>query len=86
MILEMFPALKKHMNHYGGNLSEILSILKKIKLELGTMVILVEQNVKAALKVADRPYVMDRGEITLEGKAVELLENPIIQSTYLGYE
>lgn len=50
------------------------------------MVILVEQNVKAALKVADRAYVMDKGEIILEGKANELTADPMIQSTYLGLE
>lgn len=65
---------------------EILSTLAKIKKELGTMVILVEQNVKAALKAADRAYVMDRGEIILDGNANDLLANPLVQSTYLGYE
>jgi branched-chain amino acid transport system ATP-binding protein len=66
--------------------AEILKTLQHIKDEMGTMVLLVEQNVKAALKVANRAYIMDRGEITLEGPAGELLENPVVQSTYLGYE
>ncbi|MEH7225425.1 ABC transporter ATP-binding protein [Bacillus sp. JJ1566] len=64
---------------------EILDIMKKIRDEFGAMVILVEQNVKAALSVADRAYVMDRGKFVLEGKADELIQNPLVQSTYLGY-
>ncbi|MEB3103940.1 ABC transporter ATP-binding protein [Ferviditalea candida] len=63
---------------------EILEALKQIKNELGTMVILVEQNVKAALQVADRAYVLDRGSIVLEGGARELLDHPMVQTAYLG--
>jgi len=65
--------------------AEILKTLQQIKDEMGTMVLLVEQNVRAALKVANRVYIMDRGEITMEGAARDLMENPIVQSTYLGY-
>lgn len=64
---------------------EILDIMKQIRDEFGAMVILVEQNVKAALSVADRAYVMDRGKFVLEGRADELIQNPLVQSTYLGY-
>ncbi|WP_099361614.1 ABC transporter ATP-binding protein [Fredinandcohnia onubensis] len=64
---------------------EILDIMKQIRDEFGAMVILVEQNVKAALSVADRAYVMDRGKFVLEGRANELIQNPLVQSTYLGY-
>ncbi|KAB2330454.1 ABC transporter ATP-binding protein [Cytobacillus depressus] len=64
---------------------EILAIMEEIRANLGAMVILVEQNVKAALSVADRAYVMDRGQFVLEGSADELLRNPQVQSTYLGY-
>lgn len=63
---------------------EILVILQRIRDDLGTMVILVEQNVKAALKVADRVYVMDRGTFVLEGKPSDLLYDPMVQKTYLG--
>jgi branched-chain amino acid transport system ATP-binding protein len=64
--------------------AEIVRILRQIRDELGTTVILVEQNVKAALKIADRAYVMERGEFVLEGRASELLTNPLVQSAYLG--
>jgi len=64
---------------------EILDTLCKIRDDLGTMVLLVEQNVKAALKVGDRAYVMDRGQFVLEGKASDLLHDPLVQSTYLGH-
>lgn len=64
---------------------EIMDIMNKIKKELGTKVVLVEQNIKAALNVADRVYVMDQGKFVLEGNADELLHNPIIQKTYLGH-
>ncbi|MDR9796003.1 ABC transporter ATP-binding protein [Aeribacillus pallidus] len=63
---------------------EIMDIMKKIKNDLGTKVLLVEQNVKAALNVADRAYVMDQGHFILEGKALELLHNPMVQQSYLG--
>lgn len=65
--------------------SDIMQILRKIRDELGMTIILVEQNVKAALRVADRSYVMDRGQFVLEGHSADLIENPLIQSTYLGH-
>ncbi len=47
-------------------------------------VLLVEQNAKAALKLADRGYVLETGKLILEGVAAELLENPEVQRAYLG--
>lgn len=64
--------------------NEILEILVRIKEELGTMVILVEQNVKAALKVADRAYVMDQGKFLMNGTNEEISSNPEVKSAYLG--
>lgn len=63
---------------------DIMNILKKLQTEFGTTIILVEQNVKAALQTADRACVLDRGEIILSGEAVKLLNDPAIQETYLG--
>lgn len=63
---------------------EILDNLMVIKEELGTMVILVEQNVKAALKVADRAYVLDQGRFILNGTRDEISSNPQVMSAYLG--
>jgi len=45
---------------------------------------LVEQNARMALKFADRGYVMETGKIALQGNAIELLESPEVQATYLG--
>lgn len=49
----------------------------------GTMLV-VEQNARAALTVADRGYVIENGRITLSGKAHDLLDNPAVQDAYLG--
>lgn len=64
--------------------NEILEILIRIKEEMGTMVVLVEQNVKAALKVADRVYVMDQGSFIMNGTNEEISSNPNVKSAYLG--
>lgn len=50
----------------------------------GVTIILVEQNARAALKVADRGYVMEVGNIALEDNAQNLLQNPAVQQAYLG--
>ena len=52
--------------------------------ESGTTVLLVEQNAKKALSIADRAYVLETGNIVLEGKAEDLLENDSIKKAYLG--
>jgi len=44
----------------------------------------VEQNARRALQVADRGYVLERGQITLEGTGQRLLDDETIQQTYLG--
>jgi branched-chain amino acid transport system ATP-binding protein len=64
--------------------NEILDTLVIIKEDLGTMVILVEQNVKAALKVSDKAYVLDQGKIILNGTKEEISANPQVMSAYLG--
>ncbi len=52
----------------------------------GVTILLVEQNVRMALKLADRGYVLEVGRIALEGSAQELLHSPDIQAAYLGGE
>lgn len=64
--------------------NEILENLVVIKEKLGTMVILVKQNVKAALKVANRAYVIDQGRIVLHGTNDEISNNREVMSAYLG--
>lgn len=65
---------------------EIFSVIERLRREEGTTVLLVEQNAKAALKMADRGYVLETGKIILEGAAADLLENPEVQRAYLGKE
>jgi branched-chain amino acid transport system ATP-binding protein len=62
---------------------EIFSVIKQLN-QSGTTVLLVEQNAKAALNVADYACVIETGEIVLEGKAEELLDNPKVKEAYLG--
>jgi branched-chain amino acid transport system ATP-binding protein len=50
----------------------------------GTSIVLVEQNARRALALADRAYVMERGRITLSGSGAELLTDPEITAAYLG--
>jgi len=64
--------------------NEILGTLMIIKEDLGTMVILVEQNVKAALKVCDHAYVIDQGRMIINGTRDEISSNPQVISAYLG--
>lgn len=63
---------------------DIMSILNQLRDDFGTTIILVEQNVKAALKVADRACVMERGEIVVEGDAKSLMKDPRVRDAYLG--
>ena len=52
--------------------------------QAGVTVILVEQNARAALKLADRGYVLEVGRLVMEGPASQLLHDPQVQTTYLG--
>ena len=63
--------------------NEIFKIISEVSKD-GTTVLLVEQNAKKALSIADRAYVLETGNIVMEGKASELLDNPRIRAAYLG--
>jgi branched-chain amino acid transport system ATP-binding protein len=63
---------------------EIFGIIQRLNEELGTTILVVEQNAHLALEVADRGYVMEQGRIVLEGAAKELARNPDVQEFYLG--
>ena len=63
--------------------NEIFTIIKEIN-QMGTTVLLVEQNAKMALSIADYAYVIETGRIVLEGEAKSLLENDAIKKAYLG--
>jgi branched-chain amino acid transport system ATP-binding protein len=65
------------------NVQLVYDILQELK-DQGTTLLLVEQNARAALKLADRGYVIETGRIILDGVASELREAPEVQRAYLG--
>jgi branched-chain amino acid transport system ATP-binding protein len=62
---------------------EIFGVIKQLN-EAGTTILLVEQNAKAALNVAKHAFVLETGEIVLEGLASNLLDDPKVKDAYLG--
>ena len=62
---------------------EIFSIVSELKAS-GVSILLVEQNARAALQVADYGYVLETGELVIEGPSAELAANPQVAATYLG--
>jgi len=63
---------------------EMFRVFERINLEYGTTLVIVEQNADLTLRLAQRAYVMETGEITLQGDSKELLVSPAIQQSYLG--
>jgi len=63
--------------------NEIFKLIEDIH-SLGTTVLLIEQNAKKALSIADRAYVLETGNITLSGKASELMDNDLVKKAYLS--
>jgi len=63
--------------------NEIFDIIKSVS-STGTTVLLVEQNAKKALSIADRGYVLETGRIVLDGKAQDLLNDESVKKAYLG--
>ena len=63
--------------------NEIFDIIKEVSAG-GTTVLLVEQNAKKALSIADRAYVLETGKIVLEGDAKELMNDESVKKAYLG--
>jgi branched-chain amino acid transport system ATP-binding protein len=66
-------------------ITRIFQTLRELRKE-GKTILLVEQNARQALQIADRGYVMERGRIVLNGNGGELLNNPEVQRTYLGQQ
>ena len=62
---------------------QVFELVRDIRAE-GTAVLLVEQNARAALRVADTAYVMDSGRIVLEGDAASMAKDPRVSAAYLG--
>jgi branched-chain amino acid transport system ATP-binding protein len=63
---------------------DLFALLARLNRERGMAILLVEQNARLTLEIAHRAYVIESGEIKLEGGAVELRDNPLIQRAYLG--
>lgn len=72
--LGLAPVLKK----------DIFAAVKKIAVEYGTTIVLVEQDVMNSLAISDRAYVMEQGQVVIEGAAQDLLKDPHIKEAYLG--
>jgi branched-chain amino acid transport system ATP-binding protein len=64
-------------------MQDVFAALKEINQE-GTTILLVEQNARMALKFAQRGYVLENGNLALEGKSEDLLNNPDVKRAYLG--
>jgi branched-chain amino acid transport system ATP-binding protein len=62
---------------------EIFNVIEQLN-QNGTTILLVEQNARAALKIADYGYVLETGRMVLEGEASDLLGNPKVKAAYLG--
>jgi len=63
---------------------QIFEIIRNVNKEEGVTILLVEQNASLALKNADQAYVLETGNITLEGKGADLLKNEAVRRSYLG--
>jgi len=63
--------------------SEVIQIIKHLRKQ-GITIFLVEQNVRHTLEAADRAYVLENGQIALEGKGKDLLQNDLVKKAYLG--
>lgn len=72
--LGLAPVLKK----------DIFAAIKKIAVEFGTTIILVEQDVMGSLAISDRAYVMEQGQVVVSGTAKDLLNDPEVKKAYLG--
>ena len=64
-------------------MKRVLRIIREIH-ESGTTVLLVEQNAKKALSIADRAYVLETGNIVLDGDAKTLMDDDSVKKAYLG--
>lgn len=64
-------------------IQEIFAIIKRLH-EAGNTILLIEQNARKALEIADYAYVLETGKLVLEGSGKSLLTNPKVQEAYLG--
>lgn len=62
----------------------IFDMVVNVNQELGVPVLLIEQNVQHCCRISDRAYVLENGEIVLEGTGLEMLDNEHVRRAYLG--
>ena len=62
---------------------DVFANVEKVN-DLGTAVLMIEQNARAGLRISDRGYVLDQGSVEFEGRADSLLEDPKVAELYLG--
>ena len=63
--------------------TEVFNIVKSLR-EQGITVLLVEQNVKQSMEIADRAYVLENGSVALDGNCCDLIDNDYVKKAYLG--
>ncbi|MGD0661082.1 MAG: ABC transporter ATP-binding protein [Syntrophorhabdales bacterium] len=66
--------------------TEMMHLLKGLSDQMSLSILLVEQNAKAAMRVSDYAYVLERGEVVLEGRTADVASDPSIRCAYLGGE
>ncbi len=66
--------------------ADLFALLRDLAAERGTAILIVEQNAHLTLEIAARAYVLEHGEIEIEGSAAELSQNSVVQHAYLGIE
>lgn len=64
---------------------DVLELVGDLREQFGTTILLIEQNLYASLRVADRGYVISHGEIIKSGSSIELLNDPEVKEAYLGH-
>jgi branched-chain amino acid transport system ATP-binding protein len=65
-------------------IEDIFERLREVRRDLGTAMLLVEQNARVALAFADYGYILESGRIALEGKSDSLRDDPMVKESYLG--
>lgn len=64
--------------------AQVFDVLRSLNKNKGLTILLVEQNALSSLKISDRGYVLETGNIVIEGSAQELIENKMVRASYLG--
>ncbi len=84
-MFDFFPVLRERRKQMAPTITrEIFKRIVQLRNALDLTVLLVEQNARSALRIADRGYVLETGRIILQGPAEELLANKDVQRAYLG--